>query len=179
MNTFNAIHAALKAVAPTTLDNDAVCVRIHGLDAFDYWLDAVDYAEAEGLAGMLESIGVDAEAVAEITNHDWVYVDWSGDLVDHFVNDYGFDLVAYLEAVNSGLDAEVISAGLEAGISLESIEDSYRGEWESDEDYAQDLAEQCDSIPANLWGYIDWERYARDVMMDMYAVRGHYFSMAY
>ena len=44
--------------------------------------------------------------------------------------------------------------------------DQYNGEWGSEEAFTRDLYEQCYEIPDNLYGYIDWELVARDVMMD-------------
>ncbi|HIF9256544.1 TPA: antirestriction protein ArdA [Photobacterium damselae] len=180
ISTLSQVITALNNNEPNfSNDSDKVCVRIHGLGGRDFWIEADEYADNGGLSGYLDSLDVDSELVSQITNHDWENVDWEGDLLNHFVNPYGFDIDGYTEARDADLDAEVISAGLEAGIPVESISDAYCGQWESDEDYAQEVAEQGQSIPENLWGYIDWERYARDVMMDMYAVRGHYFSMAY
>lgn len=47
--------------------------------------------------------------------------------------------------------------------------DSYNGEWDSREDFAQDLAEGIGAMPTDAaWpaSYIDWERAARDLFMD-------------
>lgn len=59
----------------------------------------------------------------------------------------------------------------------QKIEDSYIGEYDSDEDFTEELLRQTDSIPRNLpsYIYIDWERTARDIMMDYSASNGHYF----
>lgn len=59
--------------------------------------------------------------------------------------------------------------------SIEGFEDSYQGEYESDEDFAQELAEQTDDIPKHLWSYIDWEFYARELMYDYSEHDGFYF----
>ena len=57
------------------------------------------------------------------------------------------------------------------------IEENYIGEYDSDEEFAEELLIQTDSIPANLpsYLYIDWERTARDIMMDYSASNGYYF----
>lgn len=46
------------------------------------------------------------------------------------------------------------------------FEDSYRGEWDSEADYAQELFEDMHDIPDYLAGYIDWERVARDMSFE-------------
>ncbi|SNV41472.1 Antirestriction protein [Chryseobacterium taklimakanense] len=59
----------------------------------------------------------------------------------------------------------------------QKIQDSYMGEYGSDEEFAEQLLIETDSIPRNLpsYIYIDWERTARDLMMDYSASNGHYF----
>ena len=60
------------------------------------------------------------------------------------------------------------------------FDDQYRGCWNSEEDFVQDLWEQCMEVPDNLWGYIDWESVTRDTMMDYSSYDGsegcHIFS---
>ena len=40
---------------------------------------------------------------------------------------------------------------------------------------AEELFRECYDIPEHLEGYIDFERVARDIMMDHYAENGYYF----
>lgn len=55
-------------------------------------------------------------------------------------------------------------------------DDEYCGCWESEEEYCQQLYEDCYEIPDHLQGYIDWEKLTRDIMMDhdSYYVGGEY-----
>jgi antirestriction protein len=48
----------------------------------------------------------------------------------------------------------------------EEIEESYIGEYESEEDYAEDFFRECYQIPEFLEMYIDWEAVARALFMD-------------
>lgn len=80
---------------------------------------------------------------------------------------------------DSYLDQDVIDAGLELDIPLESIEEAYVGSFENDEDFAYDMAEQCGAIEHDAkWpnNHIDWESAARDLMQDYNEQDGHYFS---
>jgi len=64
------------------------------------------------------------------------------------------------------------------GYSLDSMEEAYQGQYRSDADFAQELAEELGSIDRNVsWPHtcIDWERASRDLMMDYFEVDGHYF----
>ena len=56
-------------------------------------------------------------------------------------------------------------------------EEAYQGEYSNDEDFVQELLEGLGDIPSDLpsYIYIDWERTARDVMMDYSEDNGFYF----
>ena len=75
---------------------------------------------------------------------------------------------------------DVISAGIECGVSIDNIDEAYWGSFGSDEDFAEDMAEQLGCIDKNLsWPYtcIDWDRASRYLMMDYSEHNGHYFRM--
>lgn len=46
------------------------------------------------------------------------------------------------------------------------FDEAYNGEWASAEEFVQDLVEECYGLELPSFLYIDWERSARDVMMD-------------
>ena len=48
------------------------------------------------------------------------------------------------------------------------FEDSYRGQWDSDADYAYHFAEACMEVPEGLWAYLDFDAIFRD--LPVYAV---------
>jgi antirestriction protein len=60
---------------------------------------------------------------------------------------------------------------------FDALEESYIGQFDSDEDFAEDMAEQTGVEISNSWpnNCIDWERAARDLMYDYYESNGHYF----
>lgn len=76
---------------------------------------------------------------------------------------------AYLENFYPGNNAN--------NYDLSNFDESYQGEFDSDEDFVQQLLEDTGDIPANLPNYIfiDWERTARDVMQDYSEYNGFYF----
>ena len=64
--------------------------------------------------------------------------------------------------------------------TVEGFEDSYQGAYESDKDFAQEMAESIGAIDTEAstsWpAYcIDWEYAARELMHDYYEENGHYF----
>ncbi len=78
--------------------------------------------------------------------------------------------------------AEAVNAyhalGFETGKGLENFEEAYAGQYDSDEEFAQDMAEQLGSIEKDVkWPYtcIDWEYAARELMYDYATEDGYYF----
>lgn len=61
---------------------------------------------------------------------------------------------------------------------VQEADDRYVGEYNSDEDFAEDYAEQIGVEIQNAWPHncIDWKRAARDLMFDFTEHDGHYFS---
>lgn len=97
--------------------------------------------------------------------------------------------------MNTSKQSQFIIEGLEAGYEIgalgayESIvgeeyaelggfEEAYQGEYRSDEDFAEEMAEELGLIDNNLsWPHncIDWECAAKELMYDYSEENGHYF----
>lgn len=61
---------------------------------------------------------------------------------------------------------------------LDDFQEAYSGEFDSDEDFAQDMAEQTADMPKDLhWPLycIDWTYAAKELMMDYFEIDGYYF----
>ncbi|MBF0489350.1 MAG: antirestriction protein ArdA [Candidatus Omnitrophica bacterium] len=57
--------------------------------------------------------------------------------------------------------------------TLERFEEAYAGEWDSEEDFAEDLASETMEIPPHLEYYLDFERLANDLFInDYYSAEG-------
>lgn len=72
----------------------------------------------------------------------------------------------------------VVEAAIECGVNIEDISEAYQGHFKDDEDFAMETAEGIGAIDKNAsWpnNCIDWERAARDLMMDYSEHEGHYF----
>jgi len=84
------------------------------------------------------------------------------------------------ELIENGFSEEAIDAYLELGIEaddgLEDFEEAYEGEWGNDEQFVGDLLNDTGDLPdLPPYIHIDWERTARDVMMDYSEENGYYF----
>ena len=74
---------------------------------------------------------------------------------------------------------EVIEAAIACDIPTSGIEEAYQGQYDSDEDFVQELLEGTGELPSNLPWYIhiDWEATASDIMMDYQEHGRHYFRI--
>lgn len=87
------------------------------------------------------------------------------------------------EILNSNLTTDIVCAYLDAfainyeDTTIEDIEESYSGSYNSDEEFARDMAEQCGYEIPNTWPHrcIDWEYAARELMFDYAEQNGYYF----
>lgn len=83
-----------------------------------------------------------------------------------------------LEELIERLGEEVVGAALSLGINASDIEEAYQGQYKSDEDFAQEMADQLGAIDKDLaWPHscIDWENAARELMYDYSEENGYYF----
>lgn len=92
------------------------------------------------------------------------------------------EAVEYVEKLaNSGLDDSVFAAfvSLWDVDSADHAAEAYVGDFASDEEFAEEWVDMCgylDQVPENLRWYFDYEKFARDLMMDYCEEDGHYFS---
>ena len=78
-----------------------------------------------------------------------------------FIDEYGAAWARYAEYV-----------GLEYA-TKEGFEDAYQGEWDSEEDFAEHLADDTMEIPERLQFYIDYEKIARELFLtDYFSAKG-------
>ena len=135
-----------------------------GLNSYD---DALEYAK-DDLLMMNDDV--------EITRSEFDISDLSDFKADE---DDAFDILENLADAEKEHDYDVILAyfNLRGEIDRNDISDSYRGNFNSDEDFVQNLLEDTGDIPSDLPSYIhiDWERTARDIMMDYSEDNGYYF----
>lgn len=54
--------------------------------------------------------------------------------------------------------------------AVSDFQDAYSGTWKSEEDFAADLAEETGMVDSSnsMYGYIDWEKFARDLFISDY-----------
>lgn len=148
------------------------------------WLDLSDYSNMDELQTAMAELHND-EADPEYMFQDYECPDLLKSYIgESFIKDTIFEAIEAIEA--SHLDFEVLEAFAKVGsystdditAFIEACEKSYNGEYDSDEDFAQELAEELGYMDAKVsWPYdcIDWSRAARELMYDYNSSNGHYF----
>lgn len=149
------------------------------------WLDLSDYSDINEFYEACKELHSDEED-PEYMFQDYEAPEffisnnliWEGGISDKIYEviealedaDYDFEVYeAY--ANNCGFDGDIEKL-------ISDTEEAYQGEYQNDEEFAEELADQLGLIPENnSWpnSYIDWERAARDLMMDYFEYSGHYF----
>lgn len=147
------------------------------------WMDAEAVVLAGGLADYLETLGLEQKDVAELMTQDWDCQDAEGLAARCICNYGGFDWLKLEELLEVDVEPAVLAAGLDCGLEPDAIEDAYMGEWDSAEDMAYEMWDQCgmlESVPEAARGYINWAMVARDMVLggDVTEANGHYFHAA-
>ena len=149
------------------------------------WLDICNYSTAKELVEAMRDIHKDEED-PEYMIHD---LEEHAEALGIAEIDMGIEeweeIYEALEALEeSHLDIDIVAAYCKNtgepinSDSIREAEEAYQGEFDSDEDFAQEIAEQIGAVnhgaswPNNC---IDWEMAARDLMYDYFEMDGHYF----
>ena len=138
------------------------------------WLDLEKFSDKEDfLSACLELHNDEADP-------ELMFQDYEG-FPDRFYSESGitealFDWLALDDDERELLSAYIECTGDESA-TLDDAQDNFQGKHDNDEDFVQQLLEDCGSLPSDLPSYIhiDWERTARDIMSDYTEYDGFYF----
>jgi len=137
------------------------------------WLELSDYSDIN------EFLDACAELHEDEEDPEFMFQDWEGPdfgmISESSVEPELFELLVLDEDELEMLEAWVSNGN---GPDIDSARDAYQGKYDSDEDFAQEMAEQLGYLDRNVsWPYtcIDWEWAARELMYDYFESNGHYF----
>lgn len=105
----------------------------------------------------------------EITDYDEIPLNWQN------IKDLWEFAAAFAEC---SYEIEVVEAALECDVESSNIDGAYSGYFDSDEAFAEDMAEQIGAIDRDAkWpqNCIDWDHAARELMYDYCEHNGYYF----
>lgn len=144
-------------------------INLDLIDSYDEFMEEI----SDWLADLTESMD-DGEL-----REEYIVADYE-DIPSEYVGEWSLDREYFdFKKVADELGYEVVKAGVDLGIPLESIEDAYLGEYESMEDYAEEYIDSTgmlSEVPESLRYYFDTAAFARDLSMDVNEQDGHFFS---
>lgn len=143
---------------------------------YDVEVSGIDTMNSELFDMLVEDFPELAET--DFTDSDITFSveDWGGlSDYEHLQDESLFEA---LGDYNGSYGLDVLNAGVYCDVAIEDIDEAYNGQYDSNEDFAEDMAEQLGYINHNAsWPYtcIDWEHAARELMYDYSEEGGHYF----
>jgi antirestriction protein len=156
---------------------------------FGHWVDLEQFNDAEEFNDYITNHFEEADEKSPLDSprEEIMITDFEGFPDEFYSETMNFDkLFEFFERSESCYyEKEIIEAFADLGnykiedvdTFFDALEESYSGEFNSDEDFAEDFAEQTGVEISNSWPHncIDWERAARDLMQDYNESNGHYF----
>jgi antirestriction protein len=144
---------------------------------FGEWLKFSDYSDADSFLEACKELHSDEE------NPEFMFQDYENFPENFYSESMGendiSEIYEYIETVeSSGYGYEVFEAAAACDIQLCDVEEAYSGEFDSDEDFAQNMADELGYTNKEVsWPYtcIDWTYAARELMYDYCSHNGHYF----
>ena len=137
------------------------------------WLDLSDYSDED------EFFTACAEIHSDEEDPEFMFQDWEGPDFG-MISESGIDSQIFEILQLDENDLEILEAWVSNGNDpdIDAARDAYQGEYNSDEDFAQEMAEQLGYMDKNVrWPFtcIDWEWAAKELMYDYFSSNGHYF----
>jgi len=140
------------------------------------WLTLTDYSDTQDFLAAcynLHNDEIDSELMFQ--DFDDIHKNYQKECIDLE------EVYYYVNACLSD-NKDVIDAGLDCEIPLDSIMDAYIGTYDSDSDFAYQMAfdmgtlQEIERVSPWIANAIDWHLAARDLMYDYIESNGHYFS---
>jgi antirestriction protein len=166
MTTTNFIYPNIYVGTYNKYNNGSIAGEWVDLANFDNLEDFYEYCKE------LHSDEIDPEFMFQDIEYDHF------DLIsESYINDSIYDIYGELE--KKDIDIELFSEWVKYGYEytdIETFQESYQGEFDSDSDFAYDMAEQLGLID-HTWpnNCIDWDHAALELMYDYFQINGHYF----
>ena len=172
MSTDN-VNTAINDVRVLNYNENNPCIYVANLGAYNAgrmvgkWLDLTTFKTVEELKEAVDRI---ANYLGSIYGDEWAIHDYSNfpDMGENPDLDKVIEVAEKIE--EEGFDK--INAFLEVYSieDLDNFEESYCGEWNSFQEYAEDYFDSCYEVPDYLTYYIDYKKFANDLSYDHHEV---------
>jgi antirestriction protein len=158
-------------------DNDLITVEVELEPTCEQ--DIID-AISEELRDNIDLLTEELEEQLDLLTIDDIEITYYGELEYHSDKYQDLQTVYAINEADIDLDLDIIlSYADNTSIDdLSNIEEAYAGSYSSDEEFAEDMADQLGYINNDVsWPYtcIDWEQAARELMYDYFESNGYYF----
>ncbi|OZA05772.1 MAG: hypothetical protein B7X95_05285 [Methylophilaceae bacterium 17-44-8] len=141
------------------------------------WLDLTDYSDYETF---LEAC---SELHSDEIEPEFMFQDYEG-FPKEFYSESSIDLRVFEYIDLDDNDREIVDAFLDcfgdcAGDLFEASQDAYIGEHDSDSDFAYEMVQSCYNLEEPLASYFDYDKFARDLMVDHLSSNNRYFHSSW
>lgn len=135
------------------------------------WIDLSSFDDYDEFINFCKAIHADED------DPELMFQDFEG-FPRQWYGESGFDeddfdhIKEYCELCDK-YDLDAVDDYMEFHDELDSFEEAYCGNWDSEEDFARHIVEECydlDRIMGNLSNYFDYEAFARDLFMYDYSM---------
>ena len=150
---------------------------------FGMWLDLTtfaDYDEFLAVCAYLHRDEADPEFMAQ--DYENFPDEW---YTEGFMSRDEFDKIQEFAELDDD-DREAFQAFMDlkcdSELSVDDFREAYQGEWDSEEDFARNIVEECgmlDNVPESLKDYFDFERYADELFRWDYDFQDGYVFRSY
>ncbi len=150
------------------------------------WLDLADYSNKDEFYQACHELHKD-ESDPEFMFQEWENIP-AGLISEYSISDKIFDIISVACKLSERDQDELFSYLDYKGIDLESEDirdliddfyDHFQGEYDSEEEYAEQIVDECYDLPDFARTYFDYKAFARDLFMCDYYYDGNYVFSAY
>ena len=136
------------------------------------WIDLTTFSDYDEFRDYCYALHADEED-PELMFQD--YENFPSDYYDECMGEDEFDKIQQYVEMCEKHKQEAVDAylSLTCGDDLDGFEEAYQGEWDSEEDFAEHLVEECyfddlNGLSDLIRNNIDWRGIAREIFMDGY-----------
>ncbi len=160
-------------------ENPAVYCGTNNGSINGLWIDLTTFADYDDFIDFCKAVHSD-ESDPELMFQDFEYFPreyYSESCMDRET----FDKIQAYADLCERYSREAVTEYIDCGFELEDFEDRYQGAYDSEEDYAREIVDQCYDLEkmGNLACYFDYSAFARDLFMCDYTFCGGYVFSNY